>query len=110
MPGAICCTWVRVCNPCLGEETTTAIFLSGDVAIPSALTDQFAGTDTTQFPSGFFTGFESAATAHNDDKSIPTTKKYLFIIPPVGDIVRCPIYTGQLSLKRRCLESAHLNA
>jgi len=41
----------------LGEETTSDIFLSGDSAVPKVVIDQFAGTETMQLPSEFFTGF-----------------------------------------------------
>src|SRR4051812_4810970 len=79
--GAICCTWARVCSPCLGEEMTRDTFLSGEVAIPSAFTVQFVGTDAVQLPSGFFTGFVSAAAANITNESIQI-RPYLFIFPP----------------------------
>jgi hypothetical protein len=44
-----------------GDETMMDIFLSGELPLPKVPAVQFAGTDTEQLPSGFFTGFVSAA-------------------------------------------------
>jgi hypothetical protein len=65
------------------------IFLSAESAFPIVPTVQFAGTDITQLPSGFFTGFVSAAVASNPANNKQIIKKDLVIFPPQETVTLC---------------------